>query len=145
MLPTKNQDPTKPEPINLCAAPDAAPENPSAQAAREGSASALPSLLGMTRTPTPDPTKPEPINLNYRRFKAALDLRGLGVEEVARQAGVSSRHVWFALRNERRPSAAVLAHIRAALGEHGWLFATGQTDTLRDDCPAGEMASHARS
>lgn len=95
------------------------------------------------RTQTPDRTKPEPININYRRFKAALDLRGLGVEEVARQAGVSSRHVWFALRNERRPSAAVLAHIRAAVGEAGWAFATGQSDNLLDDRPAGEGATHA--
>ena len=92
----------------------------------------------MSRSANPDRTKPEPLNLNYRRFKAALDLRGLGVEQVARQAGVSSRHVWFALRNERRPSAAVLAHIRAAIGEPGWLFATGQTDTLTDPAPASE-------
>lgn len=86
-----------------------------------------------------------PPNLIYRRFKAALDLQGLGVEQVARLAGVSSRHVWFALRNQRRPSHAVLAHIRSALGEPGWLFATGQTDTLRDDCTAGEVANHAAS
>lgn len=92
----------------------------------------------MSRTPNTDRTKPEPLNLNYRRFKAALDLRGLGVEEVARQAGVSSRHVWFALRNERRPSAAVLAHIRAAVGEAHWAFCTGQTNTLTDAAPASE-------
>ena len=90
-------------------------------------------------------TLPPPPNLIYRRFKAALDLQGLGVEQVARLAGVSSRHVWFALRNQRRPSHAVLAHIRSALGEPGWLFATGQTDTLRDDSTAGEVANHAAS
>ena len=138
MFPTKNQDPTNPQPINLGVAPDAPPENPLAQAAREGSASALPSLWGMFPTKNQDPTNPQPINLIYRRFKAALDLRGLGVEEVARQAGVSSRHVWFALRNQRRPSAAVLATIRAAIGEPGWLFATGQTDTLTDAAPTVE-------
>ena len=94
--------------------------------------------LAQLPTKNPDPTNPQPINLIYRRFKAALDLRGLGVEEVARQAGVSSRHVWFALRNQRRPSAAVLATIRAALGEPFWLFATGQTDTLTDAAPTVE-------
>lgn len=93
----------------------------------------------MHRTPNTDRTKPEPLNLIYRRFKAVLDLRGLGVEEVARQAGVSSRHIWFALRNERRPSAAVLAHIRAAVGEAGWQFATGAVNTLTDSAPSGEV------
>lgn len=93
----------------------------------------------MHRTPNTDRIKPEPLNLIYRRFKAALDLRGLGVEEVARQAGVSSRHIWFALRNERRPSAAVLAHIRAAVGEAGWQFATGAVNTLTDSAPSGEV------
>lgn len=92
------------------------------------------------RTKTTDRTKPELFNLNYRRFKAALDLRGLGVEQVARQAGVSARHVWFSLKGERRPSAAVLAHMRTAIGEPGWLFATGQTDTL-DDSPAAVVQS----
>lgn len=88
------------------------------------------------RTKNLDRTKPEPLNLNYRRFKAALDLRGLGVEQVARQAGVSSRHVWFALRNERRPSAAVLAKISDAIGPDAWAFVTGKVDILRDDAPA---------
>jgi hypothetical protein len=36
------------------------------------------------------------------------------------------------MKGQRRPSAALLAKIRALLGEPGWLFATGQTDTLRD-------------
>jgi transcriptional regulator with XRE-family HTH domain len=91
----------------------------------------------MRRTKNLDRTKPEPVNFIYRRYKAALDLRGLGVEEVARQAGVSSRHVWFALRNERRPSAAVLAHIRAAVGDSAWPFVIGACDTLTDS-PASE-------
>lgn len=92
----------------------------------------------MNRTKNPDRAKPEPVTINYRRFKAALELRGLGVEELARQACVSSRHIWFSLRGERRPSVAVLATIRAAIGEPGWAFATGQCDSLRDECTVVE-------
>jgi transcriptional regulator with XRE-family HTH domain len=74
----------------------------------------------------------------YRRFRASLDLRGASVESVARQAQVTSRHVWHVLTGRRRGSAALLDTIRQALGDPGWAFATGQTDTLRD-----EGADHA--
>jgi len=72
---------------------------------------------------------------NYRRFRASLDLRGASVESVARQASVSSRHVWHVLTERRRGSVALLAVIRKVLGEDGWAFATGETDVLRDDVP----------
>ena len=77
---------------------------------------------------------------NYRRFRAALDLRGGSVEGVARQASVSSRHVWHVLTGRRRGSSALLDAIRRVLGDLGWAFATGQTDTLRD--VDGEHAAH---
>lgn len=76
----------------------------------------------------------------YRRFRASLDLRGASVEGVARQASVSSRHVWHVLTGRRRGSTALLDAIRHALGDPGWAFATGQTDTLRD--ADGEHAPH---
>lgn len=70
---------------------------------------------------------------NYRRFRAALDLKGATVESVARLAQVSSRHLWHVLCERRRGSAALLQAIRQAIGDAGWAFATGETDTLRDD------------
>ncbi len=75
---------------------------------------------------------------NLRRFRAALDMRGGTVEALARDAQVSPRHIWYCLHGNRRASSRVLGVIRAALGESGWAFATGQTDALHD-----EGASHA--
>lgn len=74
----------------------------------------------------------------HRRFKAAVDLAGLSIEGVARKCKVSYRHLCYVLTNQRLPSAYLLQAIRTALGEPGWAFATGQTDTLRD-----EGVSHA--
>lgn len=70
---------------------------------------------------------------NLRRFRAALDIRGGTVEALARDAQVSPRHIWYCLHGNRRASSRVLGVIRAALGEAGWAFATGQSDTLRDE------------
>lgn len=77
--------------------------------------------------------KHEQVHFIYRRFRAALDLRELSLEALARKANVSSRHLWFVLTGQRRPSASVLEHLRAQLGESGWLFATGQAQVLTDD------------
>lgn len=79
------------------------------------------------RTVTPQPT------INLCRFRAALDIRGGTIEGLARDARVSGRHLWYFLHGKRRASANLLGVIRAALGESGWAFATGQTDTLRDE------------
>jgi transcriptional regulator with XRE-family HTH domain len=89
--------------------------------------------------PNTDRIEVPPFPVNYRRFRAALDLRGLAVEDIARSAQVSSRHIWFVLHGQRRPSATVEQAIRDALGPDGWAFATGQSDTLRDDSPAAEV------
>lgn len=78
-------------------------------------------------------TKHEHPSICYRRFRAALDLRGLSIESLARRARVSSRHVWFVLNGQRRASASVLRTLREQVGESGWRFATRQEDTLRDD------------
>ena len=83
--------------------------------------------LSKTRTETNPPV------FNLRRLRAALDIRGGSVEAIARDAKLSSRHVWFCLNRERRPTDRLLGIIRAALGEAGWAFATGQTDSLQDE------------
>lgn len=85
----------------------------------------------MCAVPNCDRRTNEPA-LIYRRFRAALALQDLAVEDVARLARVSSRHIWFVLNGQRRPSGGVLTAIREAVGAEGWLFATGQTDTLPD-------------
>lgn len=77
------------------------------------------------------------------RFRAAAELRGLSMEGMARTCEVSSRHFWYVVTGQRRPSAELLAKIRGLLGEPGWLFTTGQTDALHDDRTAGEVATHA--
>lgn len=77
-------------------------------------------------------TKSQP-TFNLRRFRAALDLQGGSIEGLARDARVSGRHVWYFLHGKRRASANLLGIIRAALGEAGWAFAVGETDTLHDE------------
>jgi len=76
--------------------------------------------------------------IHFRRLRAALAVRGSSVEAIARAAKCTSRHVWFVLARQRRPSISLVNAIRAALGESGWAFATGQTDALQD-----EGVSHA--
>ena len=78
-------------------------------------------------------TKTDPPVFNLRRLRAALDIRGGSIEAIARDAKLSSRHVWFCLNHQRRATDRLLGVIRAALGEAGWAFATGQTDALRDE------------
>ena len=82
---------------------------------------------------TKDRLSQDPLRFNPRRFRAALDIRGSSVEAIARDAQVTSRHVWFVLTHERKPSSRLLGAMRAALGDAGWAFATGQTDALHDD------------
>ena len=67
--------------------------------------------LSKTRTETDPPA------FNLRRLRAALDIRGGSVEAIARDAKLSSRHVWFCLNRERRATDRLLGIIRAALGE----------------------------
>ena len=75
----------------------------------------------------------EQITFFRRRFHSARELAGLSMEGMARQCEVSARHLWYVVTRERKPSAALLGKLRALLGEPGWLFATGQADTLRDE------------
>jgi transcriptional regulator with XRE-family HTH domain len=82
--------------------------------------------------PLPAHQSTEGSRLNYRRFRAALDLRRISVEALARQAQRSSRHLWNVVTGRRRGSAELLAVIRQALGDDGYRFAIGETDMLRD-------------
>ena len=72
---------------------------------------------------------------NLRRLHAVIKLREASVESIARDADVTARHVWFVLGQRRRPSAQLLSVIRATIGESGFAFATGQTDSLIDSPP----------
>lgn len=81
----------------------------------------------------PDRKEPEQVTFSRRRFHAARELRGLSMEGMARQCEVSARHLWYVVTRERKPSLAMLAKLRALLGEPGWMFATGQADTLGDE------------
>lgn len=85
------------------------------------------------QSPSQKQTNETQPTFNLRRFRAALDLQGGSIEGLARDARVSGRHVWYFLHGQRRASANLLGIIRAALGEAGWAFATGQTNQLRDE------------
>lgn len=89
--------------------------------------------LGMDRLQTDDRKDNDLPIIHFRRLRAALDLRGGSIEAIARDAKLTSRHVWFCLNRQRRPSERLLGIIRAALGDAGWAFATGQTDALHDE------------
>lgn len=76
---------------------------------------------------------PAAIPLYPRRLRAALTLHGLTLERLAQRCGVTCSHLGRVVIGERIPSAELLAKVRAEVGEPGWLFATGQADTLRDE------------
>lgn len=88
--------------------------------------------------PTSDRSQPAQ-TFYRRRFRAAVELRGLSMEGIARSCEVSYRHLSFVVTGQRKTSTAVLAKIRALLGEAGWLFATGNSPALRDDFLAAEV------
>ena len=71
--------------------------------------------------------------IHFHRLRAALALRASSIEAIARTANVTSRHIWFVVARQRRPSARLLDAMRREVGEAGWAFATGQTDILRDE------------
>ncbi len=73
--------------------------------------------------------------LSRRRFRAAVELRGLTVDGLARSCEVSYRHLCYVFAGQRTMTAALLAKIRDRIGESGWAFATGQTDSLIDSPP----------
>lgn len=73
------------------------------------------------------------ITLTPPRLRAVLALHGLTLERLAQRCGVTCSHLGRVVIGERIPSAELLAKVRAEVGEPGWLFATGQADTLRDE------------
>lgn len=74
----------------------------------------------------------DPPKFFRRRFRAAVALRGLSMEGMARACEITARHFFFVVNGERAPSQDLRARLRALLGEPGWQFVTGQTDTLAD-------------
>ena len=73
------------------------------------------------------------------RCAVALKLRGTTHRAVAREAGVTIRHLHYVLDGQRPLSRKVAAALRDALGPAGWAFCTGQTDTLADVAPTAEV------
>lgn len=72
--------------------------------------------------------------LNRRRFDAALAYQGRTLNGFAAALGRwCARHVALVIEGKRVGSAVLLRAIREELGEPGWMFATGQADTLGDE------------
>ncbi len=69
-----------------------------------------------------------------RRFDAAIAYRGMSLRSFAALLGRwTPQHIAHVVAGERKGSSALYAAIRTGLGEPLWLFATGQTDSLRDE------------
>lgn len=71
------------------------------------------------------------VRFEFHRLKAVLALRGQHFRDFCQALPVTPRHAHFVLTNERTGSHGLLTAIRRELGDPGWDFATGQTDTLR--------------
>ena len=70
--------------------------------------------------------------LTHRRVNALIALRGATPSQLCARLGVSYRHLYGVLVGERLPSDSLLAAIQRELGEAGWHFVTGHSDTLND-------------
>ena len=73
--------------------------------------------------------------LNRRRFDAAIAFKKHSLRSFARALGNNwtGQHIGLVASGERKGSAKLLDAIYRELGETAWLFATGQTDALRDE------------
>ncbi len=73
--------------------------------------------------------------LNRRRFDAAIAFKKHSLRSLARALGNNwtGQHIGLVASGERKGSAKLLDAIYRELGETAWLFATGQTDALRDE------------
>jgi hypothetical protein len=69
--------------------------------------------------------------IDFHLLKAVLAVQHRSLQDFCRPLPVTMRHAQFVLTGVRTGSVGLLAAIRHELGEPGWLFATGQTDTLR--------------
>lgn len=67
--------------------------------------------------------------VNYDRVRSVLALRGKVPADLARDLDVTLHHLIAVLKGER-PSQRLLERVRAELGEAGWAFASGETNTL---------------
>ena len=79
-------------------------------------------------------TEQKPPKLNRRRFDAAIAYQGRSLSRFAAALGRwTPQHIAHVAAGDRQGSAALYAAIRQELGEPAWLWATGQTDSLRDE------------
>lgn len=85
----------------------------------------------------------KPVTLICKKTRAALAVRGISVEHLAKLSRLSYCHVAMVIRGRYRCPPPLEAVMRAALGPSGWAFATGESDMLRDDGQAGDGAPHA--
>ena len=76
--------------------------------------------------------EPRP-KLEPHRCKTALYHRRCRLAVVATAAGVTVRHIVYVIAGQRPGSQRVYQALRDALGPHGWAYATGATNVLRDD------------
>lgn len=80
-----------------------------------------------------------PPTFSRSKIAAIVKLRGSTQRAIARNAGVSIRHLFYVLDGKRPLSRKVAAALRDALGDEGWRWATGQIGTLTDVPPASEV------
>lgn len=83
------------------------------------------------------------VTLLCKQTRAALAVRGISVENLAKLSQLSYGHVALVIRGRYRCPPQLEAVMRPALGPSGWAFSTGESDTLHDDRPAGDVAPHA--
>ena len=74
--------------------------------------------------------------LDKGRFRAALTLRGRGLQDAADAAECSYQHLNYVLMGERKPSERLLGALRAYLGESAWAWVTRQSNISPDTSPS---------
>lgn len=68
---------------------------------------------------------------SHRRLTAAAAVHGLTISALAGRVGVSDVHLRAVAAGERRASARLVEALMLELGDGGWEFVCGATDTLR--------------
>jgi transcriptional regulator with XRE-family HTH domain len=79
----------------------------------------------------PSPNKEQPAIIG-RRLRAVLSLRKIDLEELARRAEISSRHLQYQLSGSRTLTERTSRIIQDAVGKDGWDFAMGKRSDMKD-------------
>lgn len=74
-----------------------------------------------------------------RRYAAALHVAGGTIRGVAKAAGLAERYVHDALAGQCSLSERMAEALRLGVGDDGWRYACGLTDTL--PCPGERIAA----